>query len=197
MTKGARATSTLAIGCCVGFVVLATACASKESQLKANIAEYNAERAPDKLLSRAGAFALVGDTARAEEYYAAALEAGAPDSKVVPALVEVCIRDGRYRAAIEYASPYVNRHPTDLRMRYVLGTLYQGIGDARSARAQLEVVVGKSPEQPDPHYALAILLRDDAGDLVAADDQFREYLRLAPHGTHADEARASLMRAVR
>jgi tetratricopeptide (TPR) repeat protein len=180
-----------------GLACLTMGCSSKAQQLRANITEYNAERTPDKLIARAKAFAVVGDTTRAEQYYAAALEVGAPDASVTPQLVEVCIRDGRYRAAIEYAAPYVKRHPADLRMRYVLGTLYQGIGDARSAREQLEAVVGKSPEQPDPHYALGILLRDDVSDLVAADDQFREYLRLAPNGPHADEARASLMRAVR
>lgn len=189
-TRAAALVSLLALGFGAG-------CSSKGQQLRANLAEYNAERTPDKLVARGQAFAAVGDTTRAEQYYAAALEAGAPDSLVTPLLVEVCVRDGRYRAAIEYAAPYLKRHPNDVAMRYALGTLYQGTGDVRGAREQLESVVGKRPEQPDPHYALGILLRDDVSDLVAADDQFREYLRLAPTGPHADEARASLMRAVR
>jgi tetratricopeptide (TPR) repeat protein len=186
----------LAVTLAVSTVAI-TGCSSKAQQLRADIQEYNSERTPDKLVARGRAFAVVGDTTRAEQYYAAALEAGASETEIVPILVEVCIRDGRYRAAVEYAGPYVKRHPGDLRMRYVLGTLYQGIGDARSAREHLEAVVGKSPDQPEPHYALAILLRDDVSDLVAADDQFKEYLRLAPNGPHADEARALLMKAVR
>lgn len=193
MTQATRAATLVA----VAALGLAAGCSSKGQQLRANIAEFNAERTPDKLVTRAKAFAVVGDTTRAEQYYAAALEAGAPDTLVTPLLVEVCVRDGRYRAAIEYAAPYLRRHPTDVAMRYALGTLYQGTGDVRGAREQLESVVGKRPDQPDPHYALGILLRDDVSDLVAADDQFREYLRLAPMGVHAEEARASLMRAAR
>ena len=173
----------------------ALACA-KSNEVKAQLATFNAERTPDKLLERGRAFAAVGDTTRAEEYYAAALEAGAPDKQVVPLLLEVCVRDQRFRAAIEYARGYVTRHPDDMRARYILGTLFQAIGDAKSARAELEAVVARAPNQPDPHFALALVLRDDERDVVAAEGHFKEYLRLAPNGEHADEARASIMRAM-
>lgn len=179
----------------IGLVLVLTACASRSSEIKAQLQTFNAERTPDKLLARGKAFAAVGDTTRAEEYYAAALEAGAPDKEVIPLLLEVCVRDSRYRAAIEYARSYVNRHPDDVRCRYILGTLYQAVGEGKSARSELEVVVKTAPEQADPHFALALVLRDDR-DLVAAEGHFREYLRLAPNGSHADEARASLMTAM-
>jgi tetratricopeptide (TPR) repeat protein len=176
-------------------VALSFGC-SKNGEVKANLQTFNSERTPEKLIARGKAFAAVGDTTRAEEYYAAALDAGAADKDVVPLLLEVCVRDQRYRAAIEYARSYVERHPDDIRGRYILGTLYQAVGDGKSARSELEVVVSKAPEQADPHFALALVLRDDERDLVAAEGQFREYLRLAPNGAHAEEARASLMRVV-
>lgn len=168
------------------------ACASKVSQTKATMDTFNSERTPDKLVERGKAFAAIGDTTRAEEYYAAALENGGNEREVMKLLLEVCVRDGRYRAAIEYARPYIEKHPDDIRCRYVLGTLYQAVAEPKNARSELEIVVKSMPDEADPHFALATVMRDD-NDLVAADNQFREYLRLAPNGLHAEEARSSLM----
>jgi TolA-binding protein len=42
-----------------------------------------------------------------------------------------------------------------------------------------------------------VVLRDSSADLAAADAHFRDYLRLAPNGTHAEEARQSLLKDVR
>jgi tetratricopeptide (TPR) repeat protein len=180
----------------VGLILAITvlgACASKNAQMKATMDTFNSERTPDRLIARGKAFAALGDTTRAEEYYAAALENGGDEREVMKLLLEVCVRDGRYRAAIEYARPYMQRHPDDVRCRYVLGTLYQAVSEPKNARSELEIVVKSLPEEAEPHFALAMVLRDDERDLVAAEDQFREYLRLAPNGNHAEEARASLM----
>jgi len=179
----------------VPLVGLLFAC-SKGGQVKANLETINAERTPDKLLARGKSFATLGDTVRAEEYFAAALEAGANDREVTQLLLEVCVHDQRYQAAIEYARAYIAHHPEDVRCRYILGTLYRAVGDPKAARTELELVVVRAPAEPDPHFALATVLRDDDRDLVAAEGQFREYLRLAPNGEHAEEARASLMRAM-
>ncbi len=147
---------------------------------------------PQKLLEEGRAFAAVGDTTRAEQYFAAAIAHGADEGVVVPLLVKVCVRDGRYELAIDYAQRYTQKHPNDSRVRYVLGTLYAAIGDAGRARTELEFVVGAKPNEPEPHWALAKILHDQGKDPALADGQFREYLRLAPTGAHAEEARASL-----
>jgi len=147
---------------------------------------------PEKLVADGKAFAAIGDTTRAEEYFTAAVSQGGDESKIVPLIIEVCVRDGRYELAIDHASRYARKHPNDVRMRYVLGTLYAAIGDAGHARFELEFVVRAKPNDPEPHWALAKVLHDEAKDTASADDQFREYLRLAPTGTHADEARASI-----
>ena len=84
------------------------------------------------------------------------------------------------------------KHPNDARVRYLLGTLYAAIGDGGHARHELEYVVQVKPDDPEPHWVLAKILLDQSKDVVSAEGQFREYLRLAPTGAHADEARASI-----
>jgi tetratricopeptide (TPR) repeat protein len=147
---------------------------------------------PAKLVEQGRGFASVGDTSRAEQYFAAALQRGADEAVVVPLIVKVCVTDGRYELAIDYASRYSQKHPSDVRVRYLLGTLYAAIGERAKARLELEYVVTAKPNDPEPHWALAKVLHDEGKDPVLADGQFREYLRLAPTGAHADEARASI-----
>jgi Tfp pilus assembly protein PilF len=147
---------------------------------------------PQKLLDEGKAFAQMGDTSRAEQYFSAAITHGADEALVVPLLVKVCVRDGRYELAIDYAARYAQKHPNDTRMRYLLGTLYAAIGDGSHARHELEYVVLAKPDDPEPHWALAKVLQEQDKDPTSADGQFREYLRLAPTGTHAEEARASI-----
>jgi Tfp pilus assembly protein PilF len=77
-------------------------------------------------------------------------------------------------------------------VRYLLGTLYAAVGDRAHARQELEYVVGAKPTDAEAHWAFAKVLHDEGKDPLLADGQFREYLRLAPTGAHADEARASI-----
>ena len=145
---------------------------------------------PQTLLKEGRAFAALGDTTRAEQYLADAMAHGADESVVVPLLIKVCVRDGRYELAVDYAQRYTQRHPNDARVRYLLGTLYAAIGDSERAQHELEFVITVKPDDPGPHWALAKVLQ--AKDPVLATSQFREYLRLAPTGSHAEEAKASL-----
>ncbi len=147
---------------------------------------------PAKLIDEGKAYAAIGDTTRAEQYFSMALARGADEAVVTPLIVKVCVRDGRYELAIDYASRYAQKHPSDLRVRYLLGTLYAAVGDRAHARQELEYVVGTKPNDAEAHWAFAKVLHDEGKDPLLADGQFREYLRLAPTGAHADEARASI-----
>jgi tetratricopeptide (TPR) repeat protein len=169
---------------------------SPSTQVKSDMATMKKEGGPERLIDRGKAFASLGDTTRAEQYFAAALSSGADERVVIPFLLTVCAQDGRYRVAIQYAEAYLKSHPNDLRVRFVLGTLYSAVGEAAPARDALSTVVGARPEDADAHYALAVLLRDSDHDYVGADQQFREYLRLQPRGSHAEEAEASLLKSV-
>lgn len=179
------------------FTLLAAGCASApEQRLQADVRAFQNEQAPAKLTARGRAFAAIGDTTRAREYFDAALEAGGDDRELVPLLLAVCVRDGRYRLAIDYAERYVRKHPRDQRMRFVLGTLRAGVGEPLAAEAELTKVVAATPENPEAHYALAVLLRDQRNDPLGADQHFRAYLKLQPEGEHSEEAKSSLLQAV-
>jgi Flp pilus assembly protein TadD len=124
------------------------------------------------------------------------MSSGADERLVVPLLLMVCARDGRYRVAIQYAEAYLKDHPGDLRVRFVLGTLYLAVDESDRARDALRTVVDARPEDADAHFALGVLLRDTDHDYAGADLQFREYIRLKPRGPHAEEAQASLLKSV-
>jgi tetratricopeptide (TPR) repeat protein len=177
---------------CFGAACVTTPAA----QVKADRAVLKQEGGPDKLLDRGKAFAAVGDTTRAEQYFAAAISSGADERVVIPFLLTVCAQDGRYRVAIQYAENYLKSHPRDLRVRFVLGTLYAAVNEPDAARQALGTVVDARPEDADAHFALGVLLRDNDHDYAGADRQFREYIRLSPRGTHAEEAQASLLKSV-
>ncbi len=161
-----------------------------------DVSTVQAERSVDKLVARGMAFASVGDLTRAEQYLAAALDAGADADVILPKLLRVCIAAGHDRAAIDYATPQLQRRPSDARLRFVVAELRAVTGDTGGARTDLEQVVTATPRDSAPHFAYARLLRDQVGDVLAADREFRAYLALAPDGEHAEEARASLLQVV-
>jgi tetratricopeptide (TPR) repeat protein len=159
-------------------------------------AEMRKQQTPEKLIEQGKGFAALGDTTRAEQYFSAALNAGGDEAVITPLVVSVCVRDGRYELAIEYARRYTQKHPNDVRMRYLLGTLYGAIGDVAHARSELEFVVTNKPDAAEPHWALGKLLHDEGKEPTLAEGQFKEYLRLAPTGSHAEEAHGLLTKEV-
>ncbi len=196
----ARAVPTLVpLGRATALALTAMACAcgpSRSDRVARDITTIAAERKPDKLLERGLAFAQVGDLTRAEQYLVAALDAGAPADKVLPKLLVVCIANAHYRAGIEYAAPELQRNPDNASLRFVVAELEAFTGDATAARKDLGMVTDAQPNEAAPHFAYARLLRDNLGDVVAADREFRAYLKLEPAGEHANEARASLLKAL-
>ncbi len=175
-----------------------TGCAPRpqqDTQVKADLKKLDNEQSPDKLLARGRMFASMGDLTRAEQYMASALERGGDPKTVLPLLLRVCVEARRYRAAIDYAEDELKKHPQDARLRFLVASLYVAIDEPKLARQHIETVLAAQPGDAEAHYVLAVLLRDQ-NDLVGADHHFREYLRLDPHGSHADEARGSLLKSV-
>lgn len=157
-----------------------------------SVTTMRAERSVENLAQRGRAFADVGDLTRAEQYLAAALEAGAPYRSILPLLLRVCVAERRLRVAINYAEPIMKKQPDDHGLRVVLASLYAGVGDMRGAREQLEAVLRRAPDLAQAHYILGVILRDSDADPAAASHHFKEYLRIKPSGVHAEEARNSL-----
>ncbi len=148
---------------------------------------------PAILFARGRAYVKSGDLSRAEEYLTAAMDAGADPKQVLPLLLHVCIAAGNYRLALDHAERALQRAPGDTRLRFVVASLYQGTGDPTAAEQNLDRVTREDPNFADAQFALGVLMRDDLKDHAGAEPHFRAYLKLAPTGAHADEARQSIL----
>lgn len=179
------------------LVLAVTGCAQTPAQkAAADMRAFNNEATADKLFERGKGFASVGDYTRAEEYLAAAIDNGTSPRLALPLLMDVCVRGGRYRSAIQHGETQLRKHPNDHRTRLMVGTLYAALDEPARAREELDRVVEAKPDEPQAHYVLAVVARDKERDPIDADRHFREYLRLEPNGSHAEEARASLLKKV-
>jgi tetratricopeptide (TPR) repeat protein len=173
--------------------VASLSCAPREgAKVKASQDIMEREQTPDKLFERGKGFASIGDLTRAEQYLTAALDRGGDAATITPVLLQVFIDGQRFRLAVEHCERALQKDPRNLRLRFLLGTLYNATGDPDLARAAFETVVEADPNQGEAHYSLAVLLRE-AHNIEAADRHFREYLRISPKGPHAAEARGSLL----
>ena len=150
-------------------------------------------RDPAMLVRQGDACAAEGDFTRAQQYFAAAIAAGGDSNEILPHLLEACIAAGDLRLASEYAENALSRRPDDANLRFVAGALQARIGNRPAAREHLVQAAREMRSNPEVQFLVATFFRDDMQDRVVADPYFREYLRLAPRGEHAAEARASLM----
>jgi tetratricopeptide (TPR) repeat protein len=181
------------------FAVVGAACSpfrTPDEGLKSDLAAMSTERSVQKLAARGRGFASIGDTTRAEQYLSAALDAGGDPAELLPELLRVCVVAKRYRVAIDYAAPWLERSPRDAKLRFLVASLRATVGDVEGARADFDALIKQDPADAPAHFAYATLLHDQLGDFVRADAQFREYLRLDPNGSHSEAARARLLNVV-
>jgi tetratricopeptide (TPR) repeat protein len=184
------------LGACAALA-LAPACAPSSQQVLAeNMRIMQREGTPARLLAKGDAAAVGGDMVRAEQYFVSALRAGGDERLLTTRLMLICATDGRYPVAQNYGEDYLVRHPNDTDVRYALATVYVARGELAEARAALEEVVAEHPEMAEPHYTLALVLRDEGDAALAVDAQFREYIRLEPNGKFTEAAQASLLKSV-
>jgi tetratricopeptide (TPR) repeat protein len=182
-----------------GLALVSSSCAPlppPDQKLRGEVKSVKDDQKPEVLLERGRAFYAVGDLTRAEQYLAAALQSGADERKVMPLLMKVCIEDRKYRVALDYGENTLKRHPSDHRLRFLVASLYVATGENPKAKQHLEQLLSANPQEAEAHYVYAVLLKDSEENLLEADRHFREYLRLQPHGAHAEEARGSLLKSV-
>lgn len=132
-----------------------------------------------------------GDTVRAEQYIALAIERGFDERRALPLLLATCIKGSRLRAALNYAEPYLRDHPEDAALRYLVATIEVGLGDDEGARRELGVLLREAPDHGEARYLLGLLELEH--DAAAATEHLREYLRLEPRGRHAADVRVRLL----
>lgn len=138
--------------------------------------------------------AQAGDLLRAEQYLASSMHRGHDQQASLRALVRVCVASSRLRAALRYADPYLRQHPTDWALRYLVATIHLGLGEPAVARGHLTRVIELAPDEPDAHFVMGELLRDEDADISGAGVSFRRYLALAPDGERSAEATEALRR---
>ena len=181
----------------IALAVSSSACASNQgTRTQSQLHTLQKETHWKELYERGRAFAAVGDFTRAEEYFGAALDNGGDPQKLIPLILYCCMQDSRYLLAAQYAEEHLQTHPNDYRTRFVLGSIYAGLGQPVPAERELKRVVETKPEEPEAHYALGKILWDSEKSYAEADRHFREYLRLSPSGPHAAEAREHLLHPV-
>ena len=188
---------TKAIGPVFVAACLSVGCVKQPgAEMKDRVQTVRRESAPDRLVAHARSFAAIGDYTRAEQYLNAARDGGADEREIIRLLLEVCVRDHRYRDAIQHGEAFLREHPEDQRTRLVLAALESAVGYENQAETELERVLRAQPKNAEAHYALAVLFRDGLGDAGRADEHFRAYLALRPAGSHAEEARGSLLTVI-
>lgn len=151
---------------------------------------------PALLVRQGEAFAADGDFTRAQQYFAAAIGAGGKSSVILPQLLKACIASGDLRLASEYAENELSRNPDDAHLRFLTGALEAQIGNRPVARDHLVRAATELKSDPRVQFSVATFFRDDMQDRFEADPYFRDYLKLAPKGEHAAEARGSLMERI-
>jgi tetratricopeptide (TPR) repeat protein len=134
-----------------------------------------------------------GDSVRAEQYLAGALREGYDWEQALPPLLRVCLTGSRLRAGLNYAAPYLKAHPDAVWLRYLISTVYLGLGQPVKAREHLLAIEGKAPYQARTQYLLGQTEWEGFGNEAAAAAHYREYLRIEPSGPNAREVSEWLM----
>jgi tetratricopeptide (TPR) repeat protein len=163
-----------------------TACSASPAPDPATPSTGSSEAA-QALFERGRALADEGDSVRAEQYLAAALREGYDWEQALPRLMRVCLTGSRLRAGLNYASPYLKAHPDVVWLRYLIATVYLGLGQPVKAREHLLAIEGRPPYEARTQYLLGQTEWEGFGNETAATSHFREYLRVEPNGPNARE----------
>jgi predicted Zn-dependent protease len=173
-------------------VVVAIGCATSPDVTRPRRPASDGATTPAALYARGLAWARRGDMVRAEQYMALAVRAGFPERRALVAIVDACLAASRLRAALNYAEPYLRRHPDAWRVRLLVASIHAALGHDLVARDELRRAGAHPDAAPETHYFLAALLDQRFGDEVGARAGYSTYVALAPAGEHAAEAAAWL-----
>ncbi|MBS2015300.1 MAG: hypothetical protein JST00_20605 [Deltaproteobacteria bacterium] len=181
----------------IAFVLFAMVAGCQRSGARADYPDGSPSesraRAAVRLVEQGRAYAEAGDSLRAQQYFSAGLKSGADETVVLPLLLRACVEERNYRYAAEVAEAALARRPADARLRFLAGAIYGSLGDTAHARVHLERAARELGTDAEVQFSVGVFFRDEASEVAIADGYFRRYLALAPSGTHADEARGSLM----
>lgn len=183
-----------AINFLYGMVLLASACSCASVRASGHAAEALPQLTAEDLFEIALLQARRGDFFRAEQYLVAARSTGYDAAAATYWLVRVCVWGGRYHSALRHGQQHLQRNPSHWRLRLVVASIHEALGELDEARQQLEGVVDADPLRALPHYRIGMLERTLPQRRAAARIHLEKYLALEPSGQYADEVRNTLER---
>ncbi len=170
------------------------ACQSPAQRADAPAASLMSEVTAKSLFDRGLVAHRNGDSTRAEQYLAAALEKGYPAHEALPILVAACLQSERFDTALYYSRAHLTRNPNNASLRYLVASLHFAVGQDDRAQTQLEQVIDEAPQLAEAHFLLGLLAHERLRDPRLARRALNKYLALAPHGAHSAEAKSMLQR---
>lgn len=131
-----------------------------------------------------------GDFSRSEQYLKMALDSGVPSEQVVPLLVRAMLSASRLRGALVYAEPYLESHPDEHALRYLVATLRLALGQEQAALRQLDRLTANAPQFAEAQYLRGIIHSPSRPQ--RAQQAFASYLEIEPQGARAVEVAGRL-----
>ena len=138
------------------------------------------------------------DAAKAETAYKKAIELDAGLIEAYEGLVVIYNQQKKYAEAtatskkvgeLRAAAGGGAEDPTSL---YNQGVLLFNQNKVAEARVEFEKVIKAKPDMAEAYYYIAMAIINEGKDLPAAGRMLTEYVRLAPNGPHAAEAKAMI-----
>lgn len=108
-----------------------------------------------ELLSRARELTARGESHRAEQYYLAALDAGAPPGDIYPELIDVCVRGGRLGRASVHVDARMRQNPQDFRLVRLAISLREALGHSKEAAELAEQLASSEKRGEEEDLFLA------------------------------------------
>lgn len=138
-----------------------------------------------------------GDSLRAQEYFATAIDSGGDANVIVPELMRAATAGMRFQAAIRYYEDFGSLMTRERRaeLGLVAAVLYLGVEQPERAKSTLESVLRVHPNNARAHFLLGQVLQSEFADYAGSDAHYRAYLALEPNGESALAARAGLLKA--
>lgn len=129
-----------------------------------------------------------GDSVRAEQYLAGAVERGDRPTRALGELLALCIDHGRLNAALGYATRYLERAPS-AHLRLLIANLQVALGLMSEARMQARLAIQRPELASEAHLLLSRIEWEGFRDAPRAKEHLQAYRSAEPWGAAEAELR--------
>lgn len=160
-------------------LIVSSACSPTRAAVSS---ENRREEDAQRLVVRGQRLAASGQSVRAEQYFLASIEAGAPEEVVLPELIDTCVVSGRLRSALDYVERASKLEPEDVRLQRLLATIYLSLGQVDLAAQVVEQLARQSEPSPETLLFLAESYDRYLSQRGRAVEFYGRYLAAVPEG---------------